>query len=205
MIKLYSNSMSPNAKRVAICAYELGLNPDLVAIDFAKGEHKASDYLALNPNGKVPTMTDDGFTLWESSAMAWYLAEKNPSKGLLPADLKARADQMRWMFWNACHTESAIFEVAYERWIKPTMLKQETDEARCAVRIKELNELVPVLNARLEGREWLGDKCSLADVCLGVTFELCGMVNIDLSSYKHVTSWLGRLQARDSWKKASAK
>jgi glutathione S-transferase len=205
-MKFYLNSLSPNTKRLVVCANELGLSPEMIELDFAKGEHKSSDYLRLNPNGKVPAMIDDdGFEMWESAAMAWYLAERNPSKGLLPADLKGRADQMRWMFWNACHVEPAALSIAMERFIKPTMMKQDGDETKVASAMTDLSRYLPVLNGRLEGREWLGDTCSLADLSLGVTIESCALLNVDLTPYPHLMAWLGRLQARPSWKKASAK
>jgi glutathione S-transferase len=203
---IYGSSLSSNTKRVTVCAYELGLAAELVELDFSKGEHKTPDYMKLNPMGKMPAMVDDdGFALWESSAMAWYLAERNPSKGLLPLDMKGRADQLRWMFWNACHVEPAMGALAFERWIKPHLMKQETDEERCAEKLQELERFLPILNAQLEGRDWLGGKaCSVADVCLGVTLEVAERINVDLSAYRHIGSWLSRLQARPSWKKASA-
>ena len=202
---IYGNSLSSNTKRVMVCAHELGLSAELVELDYAKGENKTVDYLKLNPMGKTPAMVDDdGFALWESTAMAWYLAERNPSKGLLPADMKGRADQMRWMFWSACHVEPAMMTIAFERWIKPSMMQQESNEERCTERMQDLERYLPILNAQLEGREWLGNSCSVADICLGATLEIASVVNVDLSPYRHIGSWLGRLQARPSWKKASA-
>jgi glutathione S-transferase len=201
-MKIYGNPISSNAKRVNVCLAELGLSPEMVTLDFAKGEHKSPEYLAVNPMGKVPTLDDDGFKLWESAAIAWYLCELNPSKGLLPADLKGRADAMRWMFWNSCHLESALSHILVERVIKP-MMKQDTDEHVCTYMTAQLDRYLPVLNASLEGREWLGETFTVADISLGVTLELCTTVNVDLSSYKHIGLWLGRLQSRDSWKKAT--
>jgi glutathione S-transferase len=202
---IYGNAMSSNTKRVLVCAHELGLDAEMVELDFTKGEHKTPEYMKLNPMGKMPAMVDDdGFSLWESSAMAWYLAERNPSKGLLALDMKSRADQLRWMFWNACHVEPAMATLAFERWIKPNLMKQETNEERCAERTQDLERFLPILNAQLEGRDWLGTSCSVADICLGVTLEVAAQVNLDLSPYRHISSWLTRLQARPSWKKASA-
>src|SRR5262245_9159436 len=108
-MKIYSNPMSPNSKRVLVCANELGLSPEVVAVDLRKGEGQAADYLARNPMGKVPTLEDDdGYVLWESPAILIYLTSRYPSRGLLPTDSRAHAEVMRWMFWNASHLEPAL-------------------------------------------------------------------------------------------------
>jgi len=203
MIKLYRNGASPNSKRVMICAAELGLELDIHDLDFGKGANREDAYLKLNPMGKVPTLDEDGWPLWESAAIAWYLAESNPSKGLLPADIKGRSDQMRWMFWNACHLESAVTGLLHERTIKP-LLGQTGDEKLIEEHLKGVHRFLPVLNAHLEGRPWMGKQFSLADVCLGVTVELCPALQVDLAPYPHAAAWLGRLQRRPSWVASSA-
>lgn len=202
-MKLYNNDFSPNAKRVRVAARELGANLDVVQLDFAKGEHKAPPYMAKNPNGKIPTFEDaDGTVVWESPAILFYLAEKHPEKGLLPKDAIARTEAMRWMFWNASHLEAAVFKIGLERIVKPMLMKQPSDEAAVAVAMKDIERYAPVLNAELEGKDWiLGKSFSIADIALGTSIEFGTHAKIDFSQYKHLTAWLGRLQARDSWKK----
>ena len=92
MLKLYSHPISPNSKRVRVLAKELGLDVEVQDLDFGKGEHKAPDYLAKNPNGKVPTVEWDGRTLWESPAILFELASANPDAGLVPQDLAETSD-----------------------------------------------------------------------------------------------------------------
>jgi glutathione S-transferase len=202
-MKLYNNDFSPNAKRVRVGAREAGISLETVQLDFAKGEHKAPGYLAKNPNGKVPTLEDsDGTVVWESPAILVYLAEKHPEKNLLPKDAMARTDALRWMFWNASHLEAAVFGVGFERIVKPMLLKQPTDEARVAVYLADFARFAPVLNAHLEGREWIvGQQFSIADIALGTTVEFGAMAKLDLAPYRHLGAWLGRLSARESWKK----
>ena len=69
MIDLYNHPVSPFAKRVRVLASELGLPLRKIEVDFAKGEHRAPDFLALNPNGRVPVVVKDGRHLWESAAI----------------------------------------------------------------------------------------------------------------------------------------
>ena len=99
-MKLYSSPLSPNGKRARICAAELGLALEDAPIDFARGDARSPDYLALNPMGKVPTLTDGAFVLWESAAVLFYLASKNAPSALCPADAQPQADTTR--SWSFC-------------------------------------------------------------------------------------------------------
>jgi glutathione S-transferase len=200
-MKLYNNDFSPNAKRVRVVAKEVGANLEVVQLDFMKGDHRAPNYLAKNPNGKIPTFEDaDGTVVWESPAILVYFAEKYPQKGLLPSDPMSRTRALQWMFWNASHLESALFAVAFERLVKP-MLKMQADEARITSALADVGRFAPIFNGHLEGKQWVcGDKFSIADICIGTTVEFAGMAQVDFSAHKHLGAWLSRLQARDSWK-----
>src|SRR5262245_21356656 len=89
-IKLYNSKVSPYARKVRLIAAELSLPIEKVELDFLKGDPRKPEYLAMNPNGKVPTIDDDGFVLWESIAILKYLAEKKGK--LLPSDARGRAE-----------------------------------------------------------------------------------------------------------------
>src|SRR5579883_2330376 len=102
-MQLYMTAMSPNVRRVRLTAAVLGLQLEEKKLDFTKGEHKNPEYLALNPNGAVPTLVDGDFVLTESRAMMQYLASRKPESGLLPRDEQARADVTRWQFWDSSH------------------------------------------------------------------------------------------------------
>lgn len=84
-IRIHYNPASQHARRVRIAAIELGLDVDWQLVDFNAGAHQKLDYLAINPNGKVPTLEHDGFVLWESNAIMAYLADQRPQVGLYPA------------------------------------------------------------------------------------------------------------------------
>jgi glutathione S-transferase len=199
-MKLYNNNFSPNAKRVRVAAKELGITLDVHELDFMKGDNKTPEYMAKNPMGKIPTLEHDGYVVWESPAILFYMSTNSGDK-LQPKDVKAKTDMFRWMFWNATHYESGIFTLAFENMIKPKMLKQETDKARVATAQKDLERFAPVLNAHLEGKQWLcGNELSLADIAVGTTTEIGTNCGFDLKPYTHIAAWLKRLQDRPSWK-----
>ena len=87
MLKIYGVARS-RAFRVLWMAQELGLDYEHVKVDFASGETRESGFLALNPNGQVPVIDDDGFILWESMAINLYLAKKYGMGGLYPSRLE---------------------------------------------------------------------------------------------------------------------
>ncbi|WP_295574716.1 glutathione S-transferase family protein [Stenotrophomonas maltophilia] len=94
---------------------ELGIEHELVLLDFDRREHKAAGYLALNPAGVVPTLMIDGAVLTEAAAIALYLADRHPEAGLLPAlGTPQRGDAYRWMFWCA-----NTLQPAYRAWFYP--------------------------------------------------------------------------------------
>ena len=203
-MKLYSSKLSSNAKRVRVCIEELGARVQLQEIDFAKGENRSPEYLALNPMGKVPTFVDDdGYTLWESPAILVYLAGKHPEKKLVPSEARKQADVFRWMFWNANHFSPAVEGILLEKVIKP-MRKLEPNPAAIEASMRDVARYAPVLDAQLQGNGWiLGQDYTLADISVGVSVELAGVLGCNLAQWPQLQAWVGRLQARDAWKRAA--
>src|SRR5712671_4782571 len=114
-MRLYYHPLSSNSRRVVMTAIQLDAKIDLIFIDLIKGEHRASEYLRLNPNGKVPLLDDDGFYLWESHAIMQYLADKTPGQTIYPQEIQARADVNRWLFWSAYHFTPAVGSISREK------------------------------------------------------------------------------------------
>jgi glutathione S-transferase len=198
-MKLYNAALSPNGKRVRICAAELGLALDEATIDFARGDARTPEYLALNPMGKVPTLTDGPFVLWESAAILFYLAAERGPSALWPADARAQADTMRWLFFCSCHVDPYFTTLVVERFIKPRR-ELPTDEAQVAHATESLARFVPVLERQLVAREFVAGRFGLGDIALACTIELAPSLGYDLSPYEQVRAWLARCQSRPSWK-----
>src|SRR5687767_11202887 len=205
-MKLYQDNgnFSPNVKRVRVLCNEVGATVEHVPMDFMKGEWQKPEYLAKNPMGKVPTIEDEGYVLWESPAICYYLASKYGERGLIPGDLRGKTEMMRWMMWNASHFEPSVFGVAFEKVLKP-MMGGTPDTARIETCTKDWNRFAPVLNAQLEGKQWvLGTNYSIVDITIGTSVEF-GVVHcgFDLKSYPHLNAWYTRLTSREAWVRAS--
>jgi glutathione S-transferase len=84
----------------------LALDCEIRPIDLGRSDQLTPEYIALNPNKKMPTLEDDGFVLWESNAILFYMAAKCPDSGLWPSDLKGQADVLRWLAWQSAHWDA---------------------------------------------------------------------------------------------------
>ena len=114
----YFESINPR-KACAVARY-LGSPVEFVRIDLAKGEHKAPEYLAINPNGKVPALVDGDAKLWESNAIMAYLA-KAAGSDLWPRDDDRQIEVMRWLSWNGEHFTRHAGTLYFQHIIKPAL------------------------------------------------------------------------------------
>ncbi len=204
-MKLYHNPLSPNVRRVRLTAAVLGLQLDEHVVDFAKGEHKSPAYLAINPNGAVPTLVDGDFVLTESRAIMQYLASTKPESGLLPRDEKLRADVTRWQFWDASHFSPVLATVAFEKLLKSAFGMGEPDLAKIDEGMKNFRRWAAVLNARLEGRTYVvGDALTVADLTLASSMMNAQRCEMPVAEFPHVEAWFARISALDGWAKSSA-
>ncbi|HEX3594465.1 MAG TPA: glutathione S-transferase family protein [Polyangiaceae bacterium] len=204
-MKLYHNPLSPNVRRVRLTAAVLGLKLDEHALDFAKGEHKSPDYLALNPNGAVPTLVDGDFVLTESRAIMQYLASKKPESGLLPTDEQARADVTRWQFWDASHFSAQLGTLTFEKMIKSMMGLGEPDQGRIQEALTSFRRFAAVLNKRLQGKKYVvGNALTLADLTLASSLMYSQAVEAPVDEFPNVKAWFAGISALDAWKQTGS-
>jgi len=202
-MQLFEVPMSPNCKKIRICANELDLPLELVAVNPREGQNRTPEYLAKNPMGKVPTLVDGDYSLWESGAIMAYLAMKKPERGLLPSEPRAHADVLRWMLWHSIHVEANVTTLAIERVFKKMRGQPGDDPNLIKGAEEQLARFLPVLEEQLQAREFVIGHLSIADIAMGTTLEGAERYQIDLKPYPHIRGWLSRLQARESWKKAT--
>ena len=203
-MKLYNSNGSPNALRTRAVIHQLDLPIEIIDVNIGNGENRTPEFLALNPNGRVPTFVDGDVVIWESRAINAYLASKAPEAGLYPADLAKRAMIDQWSYWQAIHLGPAMQAVAFERVQKKSFGRGEADEAAIAGQLKTVADLLPILDAALAGKEWIVGKLSLADFALATTFILRGPAKLGVESHPNVTAWIGGVEATPGWQKAIA-
>jgi glutathione S-transferase len=200
-ITLYDMQDSPHARKVRLLAAELGIPLTRIERDPRKGETRSADYLAKNPNGRVPTIVEDGFALWESPAILKYLAAKHPERGLGGSDAKQAALIDQWLFWWTGGAEAAIDAMFWETFIKPKILNQPgNDPGIIADAHARIGRFLPVLEKQLEGRDYIVGPLSIVDFAIGPRLDRAPeLLKIDMTPYPNILAWRERLRARPYW------
>jgi glutathione S-transferase len=203
-MKLYNANFSPNCLRVRAVIFELGADVEIVEVDVFGGGTRSPEYLAVNPNGKVPAFVDGDLRLFESRAINAYLASLDPSRRLYPEDLKKRAVVDQWSYWQAIHLGPSSQRLSFEKVLKERFGRGKPDETIVANETKETTKLLGVFNHGLDGRDWIAGDLSIADFALASTLTRRQEAGIDLGGFPKVAKWIDRLESRDSWQKAVA-
>lgn len=198
MIKIYGSMMS-SASRCYWMAEECGLQLENVPLDFTKQEQKSAEYLALNPNGKVPTIVDGEFVLWESMAINMYFAEKQKPE-LLGATPEDRAHVNQWSYWGIAHMSHAAEPLLLQKF-RSTPDNDETMKAK-----EGLAKLLPILDNALAGKNYLvADTFTAADLNLASIMGGLMWAGADLSAYTNIGRWMGMLAQRPAFQKTIGK
>jgi len=201
MIQLYGVPGS-RAFRTIWMLEELGVPYENIPTHFATGDTKKPEFLALNPNGHIPTLVDDGVAYWESMAINLYLAKKYDG-GLQPKTLQDEAHAIQWSFWAMTEVEYPLLDVLMHRMFLPA---EQRDEAVAAAGLAKLQAPLAVLDGHLAGRPHvLGEQYSVADVNLASVLSWSTLCGVDLSNFPNVGRWLGECASRPAARTASAK
>ena len=185
-------------------AAELGIPLHLVARDPRTGETRSADYLAKNPNGKIPTLKEDGFILWESRRS---LNISPPSIRRAGSTAKMQRRKLlvdQWLFWWISGPEAATDMLAYEMIIKPMVMNQPgNDPGIMTEAYARLNRFLPVLDKQLEDRDYIVGPLSIVDFAIGPRFDRApDLLKFDISPCKNIGAWLKRLHAKPYWQDA---
>jgi len=186
-IKIYGVARS-RAARVLWMAKELGLDYEHIKVDFATGETRRAEHLALNPNGHVPVIDDDGFILWESMAINLYLAKKYGAGGLYPSGLQDEARAWQWSFWGMTEVERPLLTALMNRAVYPD---KQRDAAAADAAEKALAQPLEVLEGALaRSANLLGDRFTVADLNVASVLAWARPAQIDMAAFPKVAEWL---------------
>jgi len=202
MIKFYYGSGSPYAWRVQLVLEEKGIPYEPVLLSFSQGDHKKPEHLARHPHGKVPAITDDGVTVYESTPIAEYLEEKYPDKPLLPRDPAARARVRMEEFEAALYFGDAFREVGQRVFFTPPEQRDNTaiESARAKVR-----SLLHALESRVKGRGpfLVGETLTRADLAWLPFVELAARGGVELDdATPTLRAWRDRMRQRPSYERS---
>ncbi|MGH8080452.1 MAG: glutathione S-transferase family protein [Lysobacter sp.] len=191
---------TPSARLACAAARHLDAPVELIHIDLKLGEQRHPDYLALNPNGKVPTLVHGDTVLWEAPAIVCYLAQVTGSP-LWPAEPAAQIEVLRWINWSTAHFTRHAGVLFVERVIKSAFGIGEPSAAALEEATKYFRQFGKVLNAHLDGRRYLlGEPLSAADFVAASILPWSQAAQLPLQDFPHIVDWYGRLEALPGWR-----
>jgi len=187
-IKLYT-AATPNGWKISIALEELGLPYEVRAIDFAAQEQKADWYVKLNPNGRIPTLDDDGFIMFESGAILIYLAEKTGK--FLPRDVHDRSRVLQWLMFQMSGIgpmmgQANVFFRYFPEKIQPVIERYQ----------REVMRLFGVLDRQLASHEYIAGKYSIADMALWPWVSGYEWSGVSVAEFPSLERWLALVGAR---------
>jgi glutathione S-transferase len=195
VLKIYGTKASSNVQKVLWCCGELNL-------PFERDENiggpsrrdRTPTYLALNPNGLIPTIDEDGFILWESNVIVRYLSAKHGMGKLCPSDLKQRAEAERWMDWQQTALNASM-GVAFRALLRKPA--EATPEEQVNAAVKTAGDAWKILDARLADRPFVaGAVLTMGDIALGNAVHRWFKLPITRPELPQVRRWYERLCER---------
>ena len=200
MITLYT-APTPNGWKVSVTLEELGLPYEVRAVNLLAGEQKMPEFLALNPNGRIPVIVDhdcDDLVVFESGAILIHLAEK--AGRLLPADPRGRMAALQWLMFQMGGIGPMMGQAnVFGRYL-PEKIPVAIERYR-----SECRRLFEVLDARLAEAEWLaGDEYSIADIANWCWVRTWRWSGVDIEGLTHLKRWLDVMKARPACQRGVA-
>ena len=180
---------TPDGYQVSITLEELGLPYEVRTLDLARGEQKGADYLAINPNGKVPALVDDGFPIMESGAILIWLAEK--AGQLLPTEPRARSRVLQWLMFQVGGVGPMMGQANLWHRFHPDRIAEPISRYQGEVR-----RLLAVLDGQLGTRQWLADEYSIADIATWCWVRTADWSGVALADFGNVMRWKQEIAAR---------
>jgi GST-like protein len=187
-ITLYT-APTPNGWKVSIALEEMGLPYEVRVIDFAANEQKADWYVKLNPNGRIPTLVDDGFALFESGAILIYLAEKTGQ--FLPRDTQTRSRVLQWLMFQMSAVgpmmgQANVFLRYFPEKIQPAIDRYQ----------REVTRLFGILDRQLAAHEYIVGDYSIADMALWPWVSGYEWSGVTVAEFSHLQRWLAKVAER---------
>jgi glutathione S-transferase len=200
-LTIWGRANSVNVQKVLWCAEELGLSYQRIDAGMAFGRNTEPDYLAMNPNGRVPTLVDGDFVLWESNSIMRYFAlAHGPGSTIYPAAPKARAAVDRWLDW----TLSTLQPV--DRPVFWALVRTPVEKRDMAAIQKDADAEAVVwriADAQLATRKFIeGEQFTLADIALGAyARRWFGVEGVTKPTFPHLERWFAQFSTRPGFQK----
>jgi glutathione S-transferase/GST-like protein len=180
---------TPNGWKISIALEEMGLPYEVKVVDFASNEQKSPWYVKLNPNGRIPTLLDDGFALFESGAILIYLAEKTGR--FLPHDVQGRSRVIQWLMFQMSAVgpmmgQANVFLRYFPEKIQPAIDRYQ----------REVTRLFGILDRQLAAHEYIAGDYSIADMALWPWVSGYEWSGVSIQEFTNLQRWLAKVGER---------
>jgi glutathione S-transferase len=205
MLTLHTTLLSANGRKPLALAHHLKISLQVHTVNVYAGEGRSAGYLALNPFGKIPTLVDGDWVLWESNAILQYLCEMYGGGALGSRDARQRADVARWLFWEAAHWQPCLNPllaacVAARLWPERGLPGVEV-----AWKDRALAPLLAFLEQHLTRSPFLtGPELTIADFSVAAMAMYFHAGDFPFASYPAFAAWYARIEALDAWQATAA-
>jgi glutathione S-transferase/GST-like protein len=180
---------TPNGWKISIALEEMALPYEVRVVDFATNEQKSDWYVKLNPNGRIPTLIDAGFAMFESGAILIYLAEKTGK--FLPRDVQGRSRVIQWLMFQMSGVgpmmgQANVFLRYFPEKIQPAIDRYQ----------REVTRLFGVIDRQLAGNQFVAGDYSIADIALWPWVSGYEWSGVSVEEFSHLKRWLAQVGAR---------
>jgi glutathione S-transferase len=198
MLKIYGRNTSSNVQKAMWAIGELNLKYERLDVGGAFGKNKEPEYLAMNPNGLVPTLMEGDFVLWESNAIVRYLARVYGAGTLEPSDQKEIARANQWMDWQLSVVGPAIFHAFWGLIRTPA---EQRDLAAIAESQRKTTEAMRILDAQLSRTAYVaGERFSMGDIPVGVMAYRFRQLCPERPALPHLERWYAAIAQRPAFR-----
>ncbi len=199
MLKVWGRNNSSNVQKAMWCIGELGLEYECIDVGGPFAGLDTPEYLAMNPNGLIPTIQDDGNVLWESHSIVRYLSLKYGKGTLCPEDLGDRHRADRWMDWPHNGFVEAL-RVPFRALVRDRD-KAEPDMDAVNAAVADGESILPALDSHFVGNPYAaGEMFTMGDIPLGCILNRWYSLPIERASHPAIEDWLGRLRERPAFR-----
>ena len=201
-LKLYDHTESQNGYKVRLALSNLKIDYEWIQVNLIAREQREDWFLKLNPNGKVPTLVDDDFSIWESNAILLYLGRKFSPNNLIPQDIKKLGMMLEWIMYESTTLSKNL---SGARFLTKFMPPEKVNKDELQKYKKDGNRALKIVDEHLGKNNFLAVDYSIADIaCYGQIYP-AGEGGIDLSQFKNIQAWQKRVESQPGYVEMRAK
>lgn len=191
---------TPNGRKPCAVAKHLNSPVKYVRVDLSKGEHKQPEFMAINPNGKIPALEDGDVKLWEGHSIMAYLAHKAGSD-LWPSDPLQQIQVMKWLNWDTAHFSRHAGRLFFENFIKEAFDLGEPVQSEIDDATGFFKQFAGVLNDHLKGKSYIVDeRLTIADFGVATFLPTAKEAKLPLDGYNEIHRWHDVLMGLNAWR-----